>query len=206
MTLPRKANHVSHLYPRTGASAPRRAPVEGSLYGNFAVVVNTNYGNRMFAAQTEARRCAGVFQVQSRVLRGGVAWWNQDRISAAGGQERTSEQLFIPGAKIFRGSDLSSGRSGPTTRSQVSPCERSARSATRAFSSTASASPTPKRCMRSTARSSATNSSSGDGLGIQQPGSMTRGFASRRQPPSGRARDRATCPAVARFIERRAAC
>jgi hypothetical protein len=31
---------------------------------------------------------------------------------------------------------------------------------------------------------------------------MTRGFASRRQPPSGRPRDRATCPAVVRFIER----
>lgn len=48
-------------------------------------------------------------------------------------------------------------------------------------------------------------SSSGDGLGIHQPGSMTRGFASRRQPPSGRARDRAICPAVARFIRGRAA-
>jgi len=50
--------------------------------------------------------------------------------------------------------------------------------------------------------------SSGDGLGIQQPGSMTRGFASRRQPPSGRARDRAICPAVARsflaFVRRAA--
>lgn len=48
------------------------------------------------------------------------------------------------------------------------------------------------------------NFSSGDGLGIQQPGSMTRGFASQRQPASGRARDRAMCPAVARF-DRRAA-
>jgi len=47
--------------------------------------------------------------------------------------------------------------------------------------------------------------SSGDGLGFHQPGSMTRGFASLRQPPSGRARDRATCPAVARFIDGRAA-
>jgi hypothetical protein len=42
-------------------------------------------------------------------------------------------------------------------------------------------------------------SSSGDGLGIHQPGSMTRGFAVERQPASGRARDRAMCPAVARF-------
>lgn len=47
--------------------------------------------------------------------------------------------------------------------------------------------------------SGAINSSSGDGLGIQQPGSMTRGFAIARQPPSGRARDRAICPAVTRF-------
>jgi len=46
--------------------------------------------------------------------------------------------------------------------------------------------------------------SSGDGLGIQQPGSNTRGFAFMRQPASGRARDRAMCPAVARN-DRRAA-
>jgi len=50
-----------------------------------------------------------------------------------------------------------------------------------------------------------TISSSGDGLGILEPGSMTRGFASRHQPPSGRARERAMCPAVARsFSVRRA--
>lgn len=49
------------------------------------------------------------------------------------------------------------------------------------------------------------NFSSGDGLGIHQPGSMTRGFASPRQPASGRARDRAKCPAVARFNQGRAA-
>ena len=48
-------------------------------------------------------------------------------------------------------------------------------------------------------------SSSGGGLGIHEPGSNTRGFASRRQSPSGRARDRAICPAVARSIARRAA-
>lgn len=47
--------------------------------------------------------------------------------------------------------------------------------------------------------------SSGDGLGIQQPGSMTRGTRAKVKTPSGRARDRATCPAVARFIQRRAA-
>jgi hypothetical protein len=47
--------------------------------------------------------------------------------------------------------------------------------------------------------------SSGDGLGIQQPGSMTCGFASARQPASGRADESAKCPAVARFNDRRAA-
>lgn len=47
--------------------------------------------------------------------------------------------------------------------------------------------------------------SSGDGFGIHQPGSMTRGFASPRQPASGRARDRAMCPAVVRFNQGRAA-
>lgn len=45
-------------------------------------------------------------------------------------------------------------------------------------------------------------SSSGDGLGIHQPRSMPRGFASLRQPASGRARKRAMCPAVARAFGR----
>ncbi len=47
--------------------------------------------------------------------------------------------------------------------------------------------------------------SSGDGLGIHQPGSNTRGFAVVRQPASGRARDRAMCPAVAWSFAGRAA-
>jgi hypothetical protein len=46
---------------------------------------------------------------------------------------------------------------------------------------------------------------SGGGLGIQQPGSMTRGTRAKVQTPSGRARNRAMCPAVARSFERRAA-
>jgi hypothetical protein len=48
-------------------------------------------------------------------------------------------------------------------------------------------------------------SSSGDGLGIHQPGSNTRGTRAKVKTPSGRARDRAMCPAVARFIQGRAA-
>jgi hypothetical protein len=47
-------------------------------------------------------------------------------------------------------------------------------------------------------RSAGLIQSSGDGLGIHLPGSMTRGFAAERQPASGRARDRAICPAVTR--------
>ncbi len=45
---------------------------------------------------------------------------------------------------------------------------------------------------------------SGGGLGIQQPGSMTCGFAIMRQPASGRADESAKCPAVARNYRRAA--
>lgn len=44
----------------------------------------------------------------------------------------------------------------------------------------------------------ATIFSSGDGLGIHQPGSITRGTRAKVKTPSGRARERAMCPAVAR--------
>jgi hypothetical protein len=44
------------------------------------------------------------------------------------------------------------------------------------------------------------NSSSGGGLGIQQPGSMTWGDRYAMPAPSGRARDRAICPAAARSL------
>lgn len=47
--------------------------------------------------------------------------------------------------------------------------------------------------------------SSGDGLGIHQPGSMTRGTRAKVKTPSGRARVRAKCPAVARSFAGRAA-
>ena len=50
----------------------------------------------------------------------------------------------------------------------------------------------------------ALNFSSGDGPGIHQPGSNTRGFASARQPASGRAAEAAMCPAVARSFQGRA--
>jgi hypothetical protein len=43
---------------------------------------------------------------------------------------------------------------------------------------------------------------SGDGLGIHQPGSNTQGFAIQHQAPSGRARNRAKCPAVTRSPSR----
>lgn len=47
--------------------------------------------------------------------------------------------------------------------------------------------------------------SSGDGLGIQQPGSMTWGGFFVPTAPSGRADESAMCPAVARSLSRRAA-
>jgi hypothetical protein len=47
--------------------------------------------------------------------------------------------------------------------------------------------------------------SSGDGLGNHQPGSITWGGQVRTPAPSGRARDRARCPAVARSSLRRVA-
>ena len=51
----------------------------------------------------------------------------------------------------------------------------------------------------------ATNFSSGDGPGILEPGSMTWGDRCAMPAPSGRARDRAICPAVARSFLRNAA-
>jgi hypothetical protein len=47
--------------------------------------------------------------------------------------------------------------------------------------------------------------SSGDGLGIQQPGSITLATRAKVKGQSGRARDRAMCPAVARSFSRRVA-
>lgn len=58
----------------------------------------------------------------------------------------------------------------------------------------------PRLTGRGSCDSGALHSSSGRGLGIHQPGSNTRGFAIAHQPPSGRARDRAMCPAAARSL------
>jgi len=170
MTPHRKAipNDCSHFAysPRTGASACRRAPGEGQAYDVLVAVVNRNYGNPSdcgtacatrdlsVAAQSTTRRCVSALQVRSTVLlRGGVAWWNQDRISGDAGQDRTSEQLFIPGAKIFRGLVSWSGRCGPMIRLPALRSVRNARSATQVFSSTASASRTPRLCTRYMVRS-----------------------------------------------------
>lgn len=257
------------------------------------------------------RRCEAGFPVRSTVLLrcvGVRSWANQCRGSAAG-PARTSEQLFIPAAKIFQGSVSSSGRCGLMIRLRVWRSVQNARSVTRVFSSTASGSRTPRRCTRSMARSLAIesrakepeasgglcaeashavrvgeptrigklswpaqgrtsnvsergvtagetalnsrasshekrwpdasgelpgtdpetssspgcrmggidrnrdatgrrdvhlNSSSGDGPGIQQPGSMTWGGPLVPTAPSGRADESAMCPAVARFNRRAA--
>lgn len=47
--------------------------------------------------------------------------------------------------------------------------------------------------------------SSGDGLGIHQPGSNTLATRAKVKGQSGRAAEAATCPAVARFIQGRVA-
>lgn len=89
-----------------------------------------------------------------RVLCGGDASWANQARGGSCRRDRTSEQLFILGAKIFRGSVSSSGRSGLTTRSPVSRSARNARSGMRASSLTASASRTPGQCTRSMVQSS----------------------------------------------------
>ncbi len=168
MTPHRKANHiVGHCSctPRNfGASVRRRTPVEGTHYDNFVALANTirrgtapcDHGTRhRHKTHSAAQGCAGALPSRSTVmLRGGVVpTWEQFRISGASGRGRTSEQLFILGAKIFRGSVSWCGRSGLTTRSRALPGAPNAPNATPASSSKASASRTPKRCTRCTARS-----------------------------------------------------
>jgi len=198
MTRPRKANHYSHCSytPNRGATARRRTPVEGTVYDNHFGFVNlirsapfgcgvaplfrigTRYASQCNAIQPmrDARRdtpqyCAASFPVRSTVLwRGEVHSWEQFRISGGSGQAGTSEQLFIRVAKIFLGSVSSSGRSGPMIRLPASRSVRNARSATRVFSSTASASRMPRPCTRSMARSLATECPSGTWQGSSSLG------------------------------------
>jgi ribosomal protein L37AE/L43A len=54
----------------------------------------------------------------------------------------------------------------------------------------------PERGRAAATDTADTNFSSGDGLGTQQPGSITWGGRNATPAPSGRARDRAICPAV----------
>lgn len=84
---------------------------------------------------------------------GGASWEANQARGGGCRRERTSEQLFILAEKIFRGSVSLCGRSGLTTLSAVSRSARNARNGMRASSLTASASRTPARCTRSTARS-----------------------------------------------------
>jgi hypothetical protein len=90
----------------------------------------------------------------------------------------------------------SSRRSGYRIASSASAAN--APSDMRTFSSKVSASRAHAWHSLSIQRSSA-NSSSGGGLGIQQPGSHTSGGFFTATARSGRARERAICPAAARF-------
>jgi hypothetical protein len=122
MTLPRKANQNSHFYispalGRVAATHTRRlrpqdkskARREGNeivsqLYcdhDNLPACVcailfrnETASSNRSAAARTAARRCVSALPVRSTVeLRGGVAWWEQDRIS--GSRRQTSARTNL---------------------------------------------------------------------------------------------------------------
>lgn len=171
MTQPRKTQHNYHFLvpPAQGWQAADSHRLSGQHMsktrrkGNGIVTrlcqekdtraARSRNGTRCIAARTASRRCAIALQVQPTVLRGGVSWLANQQHGGGCRRERTSEQLFIRAAKIFRGSVLSCGRSGLTTLSPVSRSARNARSGMRVFSLTASASRMPARCTRSTAPS-----------------------------------------------------
>jgi hypothetical protein len=179
----------------------------------FHIVKYSRLGVEPFAIYLEKGRYSATSrQVQTRSSRSCVVCWGlrscpaNQAATPARCRVRTSEQLFHESLarKIFPNSGASSSRSGPTNRRSIWRSARGFQSAGHNTSSTANASRTRKprswsmrRCLINS------NFSSGDGLGNHQPGSMTCGFASRRQPASGRARDRAICPAVARFTSGR---
>lgn len=151
-------------------------------------------------------RCAAALRVRSTVsCCVGVASCplpNRARCRRRGLGER-GEQLFLETLreKNCLSSAAYASRSGLTRRPRIYLSAPDAASATPIFSSPAIASRTPASRTRFSARSSADHSS-GDGLGIQQPGSNISGGSLYATARSGRARDRAICPAVARSDRR----
>jgi len=230
MTL-RQANNHSHSHPQVSClrghsttPATKRAQAFGiirfraasCLVLSHAVNLRPDYARRcayqrardIVSSHTTLRisnsNSGVIFVFRFVALRGGVeaSCPNQYR-GARPRRVRTSEQLFerISPRKILPNSAASFASSGPSSPRSISRSASASANATRNILSTASASRTLARHSRFIPRSSA-NSSSGDGLGNHQPGSHTWGGQVRTPAPSGRARDRARCPAVARFIFR----
>lgn len=163
MTQPRKTQHNYHFLvpPAQGWQAADSHRLSGQHMsktrrkGNGIVTrlcqekdtraARSRNGTRCIAARTASRRCAIALQVQPTVLRGGVSWLANQQHGGGCRRERTSEQLFIRAAKIFRASAWSCGRSGLTTRSRALHSAPNAQSGTRVSSLTASGSQTPGR-------------------------------------------------------------
>ena len=124
--------------------------------------------------------------------------------SGSGYRQRLAcEQSFgeIRAANICPLSAASFTRSGRRSPRSISPNASAAANAPHSSTSRASVTHRLVRSWSSSMKSAADAAhSSGDGLGIQQPGSMTWGDRLAMPAPSGRARDRAICPAVARNL------
>lgn len=224
--------------------APAQLPSAGSpARAGRPVMRSAPWSRTSWCGSDRSPRCAAALPVGSTVLlRGGVASWEQSRISGA---HRQIARLQNSAAKISRpigGEDYSASSPSTLTRDRrLSSYAASRATATASAPFTTGLPAAPMRRCPSSSRCSATFSltdgglvsarlvfiscvggaaaarqphklkvtgsspvpatSSGGGLGIQQPGSMTRGFASQRQPPSGRADESAMCPAAARFID-----
>lgn len=192
----RKPQHLAHLHP-PAAFLRRDATISdtrlsrkefsaGSLTVGWWILVRP----QCIAPAGEYLRSSGVASCP-----------NQARARGAG-QSQLRKKISL---SVCSGNAWSLSRAASSRRAGC-PIASPARNGRQTSSSPASASRQRGRFSRSTARGlSGANSSSGGGLGIQQPGSMTRGGSAATPAPSGRARDRAICPAVARSNERRAA-
>lgn len=223
-----KANNHSHRIPQQfGALLQQRPVVEGSAYDNFAtagkkiqppgakpqplVNLQKTRSTSLTVSKQPLRedtspRYARSLQAQSTVLRGGVASCPNQTPVVGCRPVVAAEQMFEKSWQPTRRTILEQlfARSGRRSRRSILRSAQAFRSAARSISSTASASRTLTPCTFSAASFSAADTTSGDGLGIQQPGSMTWGTKAKVQTPSGRADDSAICPAVARN-DRRAA-
>lgn len=188
---------------------------------------------RCWQRRTSAPRCARQREVQSTVLRGGVSCGanhsgefarrqtsGRTNMSAKISALRTGEfpSATWPGSPRLERQNSSSQSAPAATRDHAGDgCAASARRPARSMplwltsSRGLSESPAPTGlqasgvCGPERVEFGASQFSSGDGLGIQQPGSNTWGGLFVPTAPSGRADESAMCPAVARSFEGRAA-